>query len=261
LRYGGNTTCVEVRLGDGTLIIIDAGSGMRLLGKELLREKDGRRICLLLTHSHWDHIMGFPFFVPAYYGRYTIHVWGGSTARRSLKNYLERQMEPPYFPVEFDVMRAKFVFESESPGHTPSAVGEVMTAPLSHPNGGSGYKFVEDGKSFVFLTDNELAHQHEGGLTRDGYVEICRDADLLLHDAQYTDEEYERTKGWGHSTYNQVTSLAVEAGVKRLGLFHHDPDRIDDDLDAYVAGCQARVCEANAGIECFAAAEGTLIDV
>jgi ribonuclease BN (tRNA processing enzyme) len=138
---------------------------------------------------------------------------------------------------------------------------EVCPVSLNHPNGGYGYKFIERGKSFVFLTDNELGFQHEGGLSRAQYIEFCQGADLLVHDAQYTEEEYKFTRGWGHSTFGDAMDLAIEAGVKRLGLFHHDPDRTDDDLSLQVEFCQGRIHKKGGTAECFATAEGMEIDL
>jgi ribonuclease BN (tRNA processing enzyme) len=138
---------------------------------------------------------------------------------------------------------------------------EVRPVPLNHPNGGYGYKFMERGKTFVFLTDNELDFHHEGGLSRGQYLEFCRGADLLLHDAQYTEEEYKITRGWGHSTMGQATDLAIEAGVKSLGLFHHDPDHSDDEINRQVESCRERIKLETGTVECFATAEGMEIDL
>lgn len=256
LRYGGNTTCLELRFADGAPLIVDAGSGIRLLGKEIIEANAYDTLCLLLTHSHWDHLIGFPFFSPAYDSRYTINVCGGPTAQSSLRNYLAHQMQAPFFPVEFDVIKARFRFDCPELGVHCSQADEIRAIPLNHPNGGYGFKVTEAGKSFVFLTDNELAFRHDGGLSRDMYVEICRGADLLLHDAQYTDEEYAQTRGWGHSRFRDAVDLALAAGVPRLGLFHHDPDRTDDDLDAQVEWCQKRIRDAGGELECFATADG-----
>jgi phosphoribosyl 1,2-cyclic phosphodiesterase len=261
LRFGGNTTCLEINTRSGSPLIVDAGSGIRLLGKELVETDAVHSLCLLLTHSHWDHLIGFPFFTPAYDSRFTINVCGGPAAQSSLRNYLEHQMQAPFFPVEFDVMKAEFRFECPKLGAHCSQADEIAAIPLNHPNGGYGFRLVEDGRSFVFLTDNEISYHHEDGLSRAEYVEVCRGADLLLHDAQYTDEEYRMTRGWGHSTYADAVDLALEAGVKRLGLFHHDPDRTDDDLDVHVEACRARIRDAGGDLECFASAEGMALDV
>jgi len=260
-RYGGNTTCIEVRLGDGTLLVVDAGSGIRCLGNRLLEEDSITELYLFVTHSHWDHLMGFPFFVPAYLDRFRIHVRGGPQATHSLERFLAHQMEPPFFPVEFDVLKAKFDFSYAALEEQSIGSCTVLPVPLSHPNGGYGFRFVEEGKSFMFLTDNELGFQHKDGLTHEAYVTACRDVDLLLHDAQYTDKDYETKKGWGHSTFSAATDLAIEAGVKRLGLCHHDPDRTDNDMDAQVEACQTRIRSAEASVACFGVREGTAIVV
>lgn len=264
LRYGGNTTCVEIRTGDGPIVVLDAGSGVRNLGRFLSREKDPAPIRFFFTHSHWDHLAGFPFFQPAYSARFSIAFCSGPHAQDFIRRCLTHQMEAPYFPVDFALLKANFVFHCgrphREPGHCRLDGLEVCPIFLNHPNGGYGYKFIEQGKTFVFLTDNELRFRHEGGLNREQYVDFCRGADLLLHDAQYTEEEYTLTRGWGHSTYADATDLAIEAGVKRLGLIHHDPDRADEDLDRQSERCRERIRQAGSAVECLAIAEGMLIE-
>jgi len=265
LRYGGDSTCLEIRAAEGQIIIVDAGSGLRSLGKVLSQEKDVTRIRFFFTHSHWDHLVGFPFFQPAYSDRFSITLCSGRHAQDSIKKYLAHQMEAPYFPVAFHLLKAKFDFRCERPDMEPGNCRfdgkEIYPVPLNHPNGGYGYKFIESGKALVFLSDNELRFQHEGGLSREQYVEFCRGVDLLFHDAQYTDEEYKLTRGWGHSTFVDATDIAIEAGVKSLGLFHHDPDRSDDDLGRQVEFCRERIRLAHSAVECFAAAEGMFIEL
>jgi phosphoribosyl 1,2-cyclic phosphodiesterase len=265
LRYGGNSTCVEIRSKKGQVIIIDAGSGVRNLGKALTQEKEVTHIRFFFTHSHWDHLVGFPFFRPAYLDTFTITFCSGSHAQDSIRKYLTHQMEAPYFPVDFNLLKAKFDYNCHRPNREPGNCHldglEACPVPLNHPNGGYGYKFIERGKTFVFLTDNELDFQHEGGLSRRQYLEFCRGADLLLHDAQYTEEEYKFTRGWGHSTMGQATDLAIEAGVKSLGLFHHDPDRTDDEINRQVEFCRERIKLKAGTVECFATAEGMEIDL
>lgn len=265
LRYGGDSTCLEIRAAEGQIIIVDAGSGLRSLGKVLSQEKDVTRIRFFFTHSHWDHLVGFPFFQPAYSDRFSITLCSGRHAQDSVRKYLAHQMEAPYFPVAFHLLKAKFDFRCERPDMEPGNCRfdgkEIYPVPLNHPNGGYGYKFIESGKALVFLSDNELRFQHEGGLSREQYVEICRGVDLLFHDAQYTDEEYKLTRGWGHPTFVDATDIAIEAGVKSLGLFHHDPDRSDDDLGRQVEFCRERIRLAHSAVECFAAAEGMFIEL
>jgi len=265
LRYGGNSTCMEIRTSRGQLIIVDAGSGLQNLGWVLPQEKEVTQIRFFFTHSHWDHLVGFPFFQPAYSENSYITFCSGPHAQGSIRTYLTHQMQAPYFPVDFNLLRAKFDFRCERPHMEPAPCRldglEVSPVSLSHPNGGYGYKFIEQGKTFVFLTDNELGFKHEGGLSWEEYADFCRGVDLLFHDAQYTDEEYKLTRGWGHSTFADATDLAIEAGVKRLGLIHHDPKRTDDDLDRQEAFCQERIRLAGSAVECLAIAEGMGIEL
>jgi phosphoribosyl 1,2-cyclic phosphodiesterase len=261
LRFGGNTTCLEVRLADGNVIVIDAGTGIRALGRKLMREEGLNEIYLVLTHSHWDHLMGFPFFAPAYSERFKINVRGGPIAKETIRQNLEQQMQPPYFPVRFSYMKARFDFTHGIP--KVKYIGDATVTPiaLSHPNGGYGFKFEEGDRCFVFLTDNELEYQHEGGCARYEYANFCREADLLLHDAQYTDEEYQRFKTWGHSTCQTALDLGIQAKVKRIGLFHHDPDRKDEDIDRIVQTCESNLAQRSVRLDFFAAAEGMRIAV
>ncbi|MFA4915565.1 MAG: MBL fold metallo-hydrolase [Syntrophales bacterium] len=256
VRYGGNTTCVEIRPREGGIIIVDAGSGIRLLGKQLLKEKELAELCLVLTHTHWDHILGFPFFSPAYSNSYKINVYGGPAVQSVLRSYFETQMTAPFFPVEFKGMKASFVFGCECPSIGSIGLVNFIPIALSHPNGGYGFKFVKHGKILVFLTDNELDFAHPGAATHREYTDFCRGADLLIHDAQYTDDEYRSTRGWGHSTYSAVIQLAIESEVKQLCLFHHDPDRTDDDMDRQLDYCRNSLSKAGVATECIAAAEG-----
>jgi phosphoribosyl 1,2-cyclic phosphodiesterase len=262
IRYGGNTTCVEVRLDDGTLVIIDSGSGIHRLGNCLLKEKGLTEIYLLLTHSHWDHVTGFPFFTPAYLPAYTIRVKSGPDANTSLRKYLEHQMDPPYFPVEFNVLRASFDFATHD--ERPMSIGsaQVDPIPLKHPNGAYGFILRDRSRTFAFMTDNELGGPQPGGLRDEDYAEAIRGADLLFHDAQYNDREYNiRTKGWGHSTYTRAAELAAAAGVKMFGTFHHDPDHGDREIDRSVRLCRKVIREKGARTRCFGVAEGMEIRI
>jgi len=265
LRYGGNTTCIEVRSTADEVILIDAGTGVRQAGKAIRRAGQPRTIRFFFTHSHWDHLVGFPFFEPAYFPEYRLTFCGGQHAQDSIRRYLGHQMEAPYFPVDFSNLRAEVSFRCDR-AHTHDDLCElgdlrVRQVPLNHPNGGYGFRFTERSRSFVFLTDNELGYAHPGGLDPAGYADFCHDADLLMHDAQYTDAEYEVTRGWGHATFRDAVDLAVAAGVKQLALFHHDPDRTDVDLDAQVAWCRARLREAGSDVRCFAATEGQVLEL
>jgi phosphoribosyl 1,2-cyclic phosphodiesterase len=166
-------------------------------------------------------------------------------------------MAPPNFPVNFDALRANISYQNTC--IESYQLGSMMITPiaLSHPNQGSGYKFKENGKCFVFLTDNELGFRHEGGYNYETYLDFCRGADLLIHDAEYNEEEYKKTRGWGHSVYKDALKLAMEAGVKKIGLFHHNQERFDAEIDAMVDDCREIIARRGTNLECFAVAQGT----
>lgn len=254
-RYGGDTTCMEIRNADDDIVVVDAGSGMRRLGNALLAE--GRlEFTLLFTHAHWDHVLGLPFFKPMYMPGSKIDIHGCPFDMDDLLSILRKVMNAPYFPVEYDQLM--------STRHHTIACGLDMTVgnmrvtsmPLNHPNKGQGYKFAEDGKSFVFLTDNELDFEHEGGGTYADYLAFSKGADLLVHDAEYLLGEYEKlTRGWGHTYYLRALDLAVDAGVRAFGLFHHNQDRDDAAVDRMVEDCRAAAAEKGADLEVFAMAQ------
>lgn len=254
-KYGGNTTCFEIKTLDNSLIIIDAGSGIRNLGKKITKDDSIKNIYLLLTHAHWDHLMGFPFFIPAYFSKYNINVRGGKYAKKSLQKYLKHQMEPPYFPVDFSLLKANFNFNKAEPDMLKSDRIIIDTIKLNHPDGGFGYKFIEDGKTFVFLTDNELSYHHKSGPSVEDFISFCKDADMLFHDSQYTNAQYKKTKGWGHSTYQSTVNMAIKARVKALGFCHHDPDRTDLELDKIVNKYKEVIKSNGIKMDCFAVKE------
>jgi phosphoribosyl 1,2-cyclic phosphodiesterase len=251
VKYGGDTTCVEVRSKTNDIIILDAGTGMRRLGNKLLASNE-RDLSILFTHAHWDHLMGFPFFKPIYMKGTSIAMYGCPYAQKSVKAMIGNTMAAPYFPVDYGLLQAEI--SSHSVCKEAFQIGPVTVTPiaLSHPNMGIGYRFAEDGKSFVFLTDNELAHKHHGGLGYDDYLRFSEGADLLVHDAEYTPDQYAMTKGWGHSLYTDALRLAMDAKVKQFGLFHHNQDRSDAQQDRIVDECRSIAKEKKAQLSCFA---------
>lgn len=256
LKYGGDTTCLEIRSQDGDILIVDAGTGIRRLGNRMMAE-GGDRFTLFFTHSHWDHMIGFPFFKPIYNEQASFVLYGCPMNQGNMLELLAAIMKPPHFPVPFHDIKAGIDYRGQC--DRPSMVGsiEVASIPISHPNLGLGYKFKENGRALVFLTDNELLHLHRGGKRFEDYVEFCRGADLLIHDAEYTEEDYATTKGWGHSRYTDALRLALEAGVKSFGLFHHNQDRSDEALDAMVEDCRRRARAEGSSLECFALGQAT----
>ena len=255
IKYGGSTTCVEVRSKKNELIIVDAGSGIRLLGKELLKNKQ-LNFNMLFTHSHWDHVLGFPFFAPIYNKKTHIRIMGCSFSSDPVREIIAKTMQPPGFPVKFEEISARFEFASLCAGGCDIAGLQVLPIELSHPNNGLGYKFSEGGRTFTFLTDNELGFVHPGGKKPEEYAEFARGSDLLVHDADYLPEEYPRRRTWGHSTWEQALELALRAGVRSLGLFHHNQDRFDAAVDRVVAECTRRARKAGSKLKCFAVREG-----
>ncbi|MBT8490123.1 MAG: MBL fold metallo-hydrolase [Deltaproteobacteria bacterium] len=251
LKYGGDTTCIEIRTKNDEIIIVDAGSSIRRVGNKLTAE-DRLDFTMLFTHAHWDHLMGFPFFKPLYSSKSHITICGCPFAQSTVKEMISRVMTPPYFPVNFDAIRAGITYEGEC--YESFSVDSVTITPifLNHPNQGLGYKFVEDDKSFVFITDNELSFKHPGGLDFDDYRDFATNADILIHDAEYTEEDYTRTRGWGHTVYKDALRLAMEANVKNFGLFHHNQDRNDDGVELIVRDCQNIIKKNHSPLECFA---------
>jgi ribonuclease BN (tRNA processing enzyme) len=196
--------------------------------------------------------MGFPFFKPIYSPETNLNIWGCPFAQASIKEMLSSIMAAPNFPVNFDSIRANISYQETCVEHY--TLGSMIITPiaLSHPNQGTGYKFEEDGKCFVFLTDNELGYKHEGGLDYQAYLKFSRGTDLLFHDAEFNEEEYKQTRGWGHSFYKDALHLALDAGVKKLGLFHHNQERIDAEIDAIVNDCRGIIKNNGNNLECFA---------
>ncbi len=260
MRYGGNTSCVEVRLDNGTLIIFDAGTGIRPLGNALLRGSAAAQIHLFLSHMHWDHIQGLPFFVPAYRAGTELSILGPHGQQMSLEQSICEQMKSPYYPVPMHAMAATIRFIELDEGsifELPGARVEVSV--LNHPGRSLGYRLHADDRVLVYATDNEpfgraLASRHLEQPSR--LPVLARGADVLIQDAQYTPAEYPQRLGWGHSTYLDALRLAEVAGVKQLVLFHHDPSHSDADIDRIVGRCRAWIKRRKLGLTCLAAAEG-----
>ena len=234
LKIGGNTSCVEVRCGD-ELIIFDMGTGLKPLGQSLLKHGPAKAN-LFVSHYHWDHIVGLPFFGPAYDPRSELTIHGATRKGRDVRQILAGQMIDPYFPVDLGVFNARLRFVPlQDGGHTNLGAVRVKAFELNHPGGALGYRVEHGGKVLVYATDFE-----HGTGADDRLVDMARGADLMIFDAQYTPAEYEAPapfskKGWGHSTYEIGATLARLAGVKQLALFHHEPERDDEGIEAIAA--------------------------
>ena len=253
LKYGGDTPCLEIRTKGDEVIIVDAGTGIRRLGLSLLEEKR-YDYTMFFTHAHWDHLIGFPFFKPIYHAAVKINIFGCPFAQSTVKEMLYKVMSAPHFPVDYEEIHCTIAYHESCGDEFTIQSTKVTSIPLSHPNQGVGYKFVEDGKTFVFLTDNELSYRHPGGLDFDDYRKFCEGADFLIHDAEFSPEDYKKT--WGHSTFNEAIRLAMESHVKMLGLYHHNQERSDDGIDAILSQSREIIRRAGSSMECIALRQG-----
>ena len=268
-RYGGNTTCLEVRSDDDELVIFDAGTGIRELGRWLSTDSSGRPIRgdLFFSHAHWDHIQGLPYFTPAFQAGNHFRLWGSPVMERSLEVVLRQQMSPVVFPVAFDQLSARMEFAQVTHQLHSGSGYEVRTINVRHPGGALGFRMSpagDDGRSMVFIPDNELdrdGDSAEDASTRDALVEFARGATVLIHDAMYTGTEYMDHRGWGHSSYRDAVDFAIAAEVETLVLFHHEPDRSDAGLDDMLTLCHQMVDERSGHVRVLAAAEGMTLDV
>lgn len=232
MKYGGNTSCIEVQAGKHHFVL-DAGTGIRNFGDSLIKNS-GSVSHILFTHTHWDHINGFPFFAPAYNPNTSLFIMAGHLKDQGgIQEILSTQMHNPVFPVPLDAMQAKLVYEDFEAGESLELFDgvKILTAPLNHPNGATGYRIEHGGKSAVYITDTE----HAPGRPDENILGLIEGADVVIYDSTYTEEEFPSKKGWGHSTWNEGMRLCQEAKVKQLAIFHHDPSHDDDFMDKLAA--------------------------
>ena len=231
LGFGGNTSCLEI-LSQDRRFIFDAGSGIRELGEQLVRQKD-LKIELLLTHFHWDHIQGLPFFAPLFQPDAHVSFYTEKDLT-AIKETLEGQMARPYFPVPFEAVAARRDYHDLHGETIAAGSARIHSFPLNHPQGACGYRIEADGAAIVHVTDHEHGDAKIDARIRD----YASGAQVLIYDAQYTPEEYANRRGWGHSTYQEAARIAQDAGVKQLILFHHDPKHDDSFLLAMLQDAQ-----------------------
>lgn len=251
MKYGGNTSCIEVQAGEH-VFVMDAGTGIRNFGN-VLHSLDIRSTHLLLTHTHWDHINGFPFFTPAYDPNRSIHIMAGHLGKKDggIHGALSAQMDTPMFPVPLEAMQAKMRFDDFEAGDHFNLYSDVTvrTAPLNHPNGATGYRIEYDGKSVCYITDTE----HVPGQPDQTVLGLIEGSDLVIYDSTYTEEEFPSKVGWGHSTWNEGVALCRAANVKRMAIFHHDPAHDDVEMERIEGEARA------VWKDCFAARDGLTV--
>jgi phosphoribosyl 1,2-cyclic phosphodiesterase len=264
-RYGGNTPCVAVEGAGGGLVILDAGTGIRALGGKLVERQNGAVSAeILLSHAHWDHIQGLPYFKPFFSPGNAVRIWGSQQGEVSLEEILRQQMHPAVFPVPLDALSARLSVEHVENGEFPVGEFKVRSMKLRHPGTTLGYRLTPaaGGASLAYVTDNELGpggKYDTGPGWRKELVAFLKGVDVLIHDAMYTPEELREHVGWGHSSYTEAVALAAEAGIGRLVLFHHEPDHADGDMDDLLAAARKEAKKLGGPREVLAAQEGLLL--
>jgi phosphoribosyl 1,2-cyclic phosphodiesterase len=271
VRYGGNTSCVELRSDSGTLVVFDCGTGARELGRALVAEAAQNGASpngvILLGHTHWDHIQGLPFFTPAFQSRNHFRLWGAPTLLRSLEVVLRQQMSPVVFPIPFESLHARMEFSELAQHHIAGNGYDVRAMNVRHPGGALGFRIEphdRPDRSVVFIPDNELdrfGDQADDASSREALVGFARHPRVLIHDAMYTGTEYMEHRGWGHSSYRDAVDFAIAAEVETLVLFHHDPERTDEGLHEQLGLCRQMVRERGGATVIVAAAEGLEVDL
>ena len=232
LKYGGNTACVMVESEDGQKLILDAGTGIRVIGDEFVKHKED--VYILLSHNHYDHIQGFPFFKPIYQKNRNINIYPSETTPNQPRAIVE-QINGSYFPLDESELRANLNFKLPNWNKQPVNINgfHVHRCPINHPNGGSAYVIESLGKRVAYVTDNELAPPAATSTTKSQWKAFLLGVDLVIHDGQYIDLDMPLKHGWGHSLITETVDLAKSCSIKKLAIYSHDPDRTDDDLDEW----------------------------
>ena len=259
-RYGGNTSCVSITV-DNKILILDAGTGIRNLGSAIIGQPE-LEIFVVVTHSHWDHIQGFPFFTPIYQPNRPVHMFPTLHKKNVVLSSLIDQMDGAHFPITPDQVPSNFNFVTENPLEFIENNGFHMElVPMNHPGKAFGYKIKIDDKIICYFTDNEIDPPYEKSIELDVLTKHCRNVDILIHDAQYIEADMPLKHGWGHSLISQVTKLGESAEVKNLVYYHHDPERSDDDIDAELETASKTLKENGSSVRPYFAYEGLKLSI
>ncbi len=270
LVYGGNTSCVQISSGDNKTLIIDAGTGIRELGKEIVSDTKIKDINILISHTHWDHIQGLPFFLPLFHPEYDVDLFISARSGVDESHIIDAQMNPNYFPVDKDVFGAKLKFgRIESDKSYKFGSLEVKTIAVHHTQGTLAFRISENGKSVVYMTDNEIYADFKNGTPvfetlyekNDNLIEFCRGCDYLIHDSMYLVKDIEKKKGWGHSDNHSLAFFSILAEVKNLVLFHYEPDYSDNIVQQMRIDTQEIINNSGKSINCIASKELMVLDI
>ena len=281
LGVGGNTSCVEIRV-DDHILLCDAGTGIIPFGNEIISQTNTRELLILLTHYHWDHICGLPFFVPAFVPNWNISIFGPGQSKTDIEEFVSAQMQAPFFPVSTENWLAKINYIAPPPNH------HMDYGPISfsyqnvhHPGTTYGYRIHVNGKQILYISDNECLYLDKS--TKQKYKELSKEeqelydrmnreeylaelkllegADILIHDAQYTPEDYKKKRSWGHSCYVDTVNTAIDAGVGELYLYHHDPNYDDEQIETIYQHSLKIIKQRGSSMKCYIAREGMIIDL
>lgn len=279
VRYGGNTPCVELKLNDNNLIILDSGTGIKNLGNYLIRKGESIKAYIMITHPHWDHIQGFPFFKPLFISGNEFTIVGSGARTKTLEQIVADQMDRVYFPVRLSELKATIKFLQVGEEEFKIYDATVQTIYVNHPGFTLGYRITYDNKTIVYISDNEpfdreitpylfnwekeVVEKFDkiSGDPNKRIFEFVKGADLLIHDTTYTPEEYVEKVGWGHSHYLFTLRVAHEGGVKRLLLFHHDHTHTDNMIDEIYEHCKNEVKKKKYKFDLLVASEGMEIKI
>ena len=255
IRYGGNTSCISITV-ENKILILDAGTGIRNLGSSMIGESD-LKIFIIITHTHWDHIQGFPFFTPIYQPNRPVYMFPTLHKKNLVLSSLIDQMDGAHFPLTPDQVPSNFNFITEDPlGFLAKNGFHMELVPMNHPGGAFGYKIKFDDTVICYFTDNEIDPPYPKSIELNELTEQCKNVDVLIHDAQYTEDDMPFKHGWGHSLISQVTELGKTANVKNLVYFHHDPDRTDDELDVQLEKASKTLKKNGSSVKPYFAHEG-----
>jgi phosphoribosyl 1,2-cyclic phosphodiesterase len=258
LKYGGNTSCVSITLNDKVLIL-DAGTGIRNLGSELIKMPE-KEIFILLSHSHWDHIQGFPFFKPIYQPERSVFMFPTLLKKNIALSSLVEQMDGAHFPITPDQVPSNFNFVTDNPLDFLKNHGfDIEPVQLNHPGGAIGFKIKINDKVICYFTDNEINPPYPKTIELETLIDKCKNADILIHDAQYINEDLPLKHGWGHSLINQVSELGHNANVKNVIYFHHEPERTDNEIDELFIQEKSWLMEKESHVNPIFAYEGLTI--